>query len=115
MAVVSMDLQLMRKYRPEHAVMQMCDDPAINIELARGKLLRAVGDNRWRAILCLDGVIWITQDGDLNDHVISAGEMFLISQAGDVLIQGLADARLQITPCLATSPFYGKFEDTIWP
>ena len=115
MAAVAMDLQLIRKYRPERAVIQDCNGPATDIELARGKLWRAVGNNRWRAILCMDGVIWITQDGDLRDHLISAGEMFLVSQAGEVLVQGLTDARLQITPCLATSPFYGKFRDTIWP
>jgi hypothetical protein len=109
-----MDLQLIRNYRPERAVVEACSDPASAVELARGELWRAVGDTRWRAILCLDGMIWITQDGDPRDHLISAGEMFLISQDGEILVQGLIDARFSITPCLATPPFHGKFEDTIW-
>jgi len=116
MAVVGKDLQLIRKYRPERAVMQSaCSNPTTEIQLAKGELWRAVGNNRWRAILCLDGMIWITQDGDPRDHLIAAGEMFLISQAGQVLVQGLTSAQLQVTPCLAASPFFGRFEDTIWP
>ncbi len=81
-----------------------------------GKLWLAEGNYRWRAILCLQGAIWITQDGDLRDHVIEAGEMFLISQPGKVIVQALADARLQITPCLATAPCRAAgFADHILP
>ncbi len=115
MAAAAMGIKLIQNYRPEHAVMQEGNSSGTEVALGRGKLWRAVGNNCWRAILCLEGVIWITQQGDLRDHVIAAGEMFLISQVGEVLVQGLVDARMQITPCLVTTPFCGRFEDTIWP
>jgi hypothetical protein len=60
-------------------------------------------------------MIWITQDGDVQDHVVTTGEMFLVSQTGKVIAQALVDSRIEITPCLATASFRGRFEDTIFP
>lgn len=115
MADVALAVQLIREFRPERAVMQAYNDPANGIELAKGELGRIAGNNCWRAILCLKGRVWITQVGDPVDHLISAGEMFLVSQAGPVLVQGLTSAQLEITPCLAGSPFHGRFKDMVWP
>lgn len=115
MTAAAMDVTLIRRFRPERTVMQKNTDPGADIRLDKRQLLRATGNNRWRAILCLDGAVWITQPGDARDHVLEAGEMFLISQAGAVIVQGLVDARLRITSCLASPSFYGRFEDTVWP
>jgi hypothetical protein len=109
-----MGAQPVRTFRPARAILE-CKDAETKVELRAGKFWRADGDSRWRAILCLEGIIWITQDGDVQDHVITTGEMFLVSQPGKVIMQALVDSRIEITPCLATASFRGRFEDTIFP
>ena len=111
-AVVS-GAQPVRIFRPESAL-QSKEAEAV-VELRAGQLWRADGNNCWRAIMCREGVVWITQNGDVQDHVIAAGEMFLISQSGKVIAQALENARIEVTPCLATEAFRGRFEDTIFP
>ena len=104
--------QPLRTFRPESALHS--EDAETVVELRAGQLWRADGNNCWRAIMCREGVIWITQNGDVQDHVITAGEMFLVSQPGKVIVQALIDARMEVTPCLATASFRGRFEDTIF-
>jgi hypothetical protein len=104
--------QPVRTFRPESAL--QCKDAETVVELRAGQLWRADGNICWRAIMCQEGVIWITQNGDVQDHVITAGEMFLVSQPGKVIAQALVNARIEVTPCLATASFRGRFEDTIF-
>lgn len=85
------------------------EDGSITLDLRVGELWRAHGDHRWRAIICQKGVVWITQERDLHDYVLSAGEMFLVTLPGRVMIQGLQDASIQITPSLRAIPYVGDF------
>ena len=39
------------------------------------------------------GSIWITQDGDLRDIVLGAGEAFDFDRRGDALLSAFADSR----------------------
>jgi hypothetical protein len=108
-----MSVQPVRAFRPARAILE-CNDAETKVELRAGKFWRADGDSRWRAILCLEGIL-DHSDGDVQDHVITTGEMFLVSQTGRVIAQALVDSRIEITPCLATASFRGRFEDTIFP
>ena len=45
-----------------------------------------------RRVACLSGSLWITQDGDLRDIVLGAGESFELDRPGDALISALADS-----------------------
>lgn len=49
-------------------------------------------------ISCLDGVIWITQQGDGNDWILSAGEKFHTRLPGYVAVLAFKDSRIKITP-----------------
>jgi hypothetical protein len=114
MAATTLGAQRIRTLRPERAVRE---DKVAGMEpaLGKGKLWLAVGNNCWRAILCLEGAIWIAQERDFQDHRLEAGEMFIISRPGKVIVQALVDARIQITPCLATAPCrVTAFEDMIF-
>ena len=111
-AVISVG-QPIRTAWPERAILES-KEAETEVELRAGKFLRVDGDIRWRAIVCREGRIWITQDGDVQDHVITTGEMFLVSQPGKVIAEALVDTRISITPCLATPPFWGRFADTIF-
>ena len=79
------------------------------LALRAGELWHADGDHRWKAIICHRGVIWITQERDLHDYVLSAGEIFLVTLPGSVIVQGIQDASVQITPSLRATPYVGNF------
>ena len=77
-------------------------------DLFRGGIQALRGDHRWRLVYCHQGKVWITQKHDLEDHVLQAGEAFLINQRGLVLIKALRDSQLEISPSLKVNPFKGE-------
>jgi hypothetical protein len=79
------------------------------MDLQRNRTLRLKGDQRWRMIICHRGMVWITQQNDLEDYVLKPGDMFLISLRGEVVIQALQDASIEITHPLNATPYRGNF------
>jgi hypothetical protein len=79
------------------------------VELDAEDLWRLDGDSRWRMIVCVSGEIWITQERDVRDYVLTAGEMFIVNQRGSVLIEALRDATVEITPSLEGRPYRGDY------
>lgn len=67
------------------------------ISLPKAKLWRMDGDLRGEKITCLKGRIWITQQGDLNDYVLDAGESFWVSRPGAVVVQALEDTQIRFS------------------
>jgi hypothetical protein len=61
-------------------------------ELQKGRV-RHVRAEAGRRVECLSGSIWITQDGDLRDIVLRAGEAFDFDRRGDALLSAFADSR----------------------
>lgn len=57
----------------------------LTLEAARGALVR-----------CLDGFVWITQDGDRTDHIVRAGDSFRVDRDGAVVVQATRAARVAI-------------------
>ena len=84
-------------------------DAAAEFELHPGDVFSLTGDSRWRMIVCLRGVIWITQARDMQDYVLTPGEMFLVTQPGKVVVQGLQEAAVKVTPSLKTAPYVGDY------
>ncbi len=41
---------------------------------------------------CLGGIVWITQPGDLDDHVLQTNETLDITKKGLVLVQAMPEA-----------------------
>ena len=85
-----------------------------NLELAGGQMWRIAGDNRWRIIICRQGMIWVTQSYDVHDYVLKPGQMCLVTQPGTVLIEALRDAQVEITPAPNRTPYRGDFEETVF-
>ena len=88
MAAATIGMQLIRKARPESAWRQGQDWGwrwrSTRVSYGGPRATTAGGPS------CVwQGALWITQEGDLRDHVIEAGEMFLISQPGKVVIMAL--------------------------
>ena len=60
--------------------------------LAKGRIRRihrAIGHR----VECLSGLLWITQDGDLRDILLSPGEAFDFDHRGDALVSALDESR----------------------
>lgn len=69
-------------------------------EIARDKILeikQALGVT----IECLDGSVWITQDGNMRDVILDVGQSFCVDRMQRTLIQALATARVRLIhpPC----------------
>lgn len=60
--------------------------------LGKGRV-RHVHGEAGRRVECLSGSLWITQDGDLRDVVLAAGEAFDFDRHGDALLSAFADSR----------------------
>ena len=76
--------------------MQNWDYNTTELKLTARSLQR-VDDRASRVINCVQGIIWITQEGDLEDHVLMPGEQFEATKPGLVVVEALRDARLRIT------------------
>ena len=59
--------------------------------LAKGSI-RRVHRPIGRRVECVSGSLWVTQDGDLRDIVLKAGESFAFDHKGDALISALDDS-----------------------
>lgn len=51
---------------------------------------------RGQCIVCLSGSVWITQDWQRQDIVLTPGQRYTVPVAQRLLIQALASARLEI-------------------
>lgn len=63
--------------------------------LAKGNLFR-IRDGQGRRVACLAGCVWLTQERDLRDIILEAGDGFTINRAGDTILNALADSRFVV-------------------
>jgi hypothetical protein len=65
------------------------------------------GDETWSGtvrlpgveIRCLSGTVWVTLQGDVEDHVLSAGDSFVASRPGRLAMMAFRPARVRIAGC----------------
>ena len=81
--------------------------------LTKKSLLHLKGDHSGEKLTCIKGIIWVTQSGNPDDIYLCAGESFDIPRKGDILIQGMADARLKLTAVPAKMDGVPAFRDRI--
>lgn len=67
-----------------------------DIVLARGEILSLDGAEGAR-ITSLGGTVWITQDGDLRDIVLSDGEAFELDRPTPAIVQAFELAKVSIS------------------
>jgi hypothetical protein len=66
-----------------------------DISLAKYKTWSIDGDRRGDVITCLNGTLWITQEGDLKDYVVEAGRSFWVTRIGTVVVQALDESQFK--------------------
>ncbi len=65
------------------------------LSLARDGLV-AIRDGQGTRVVCRAGSLWITQECDVKDAVITAGESFTLSYPGLTLVSALSATELTI-------------------
>jgi hypothetical protein len=66
----------------------------MKIHLKKKEQVAIKRDARGVTVYCLDGAVWLTQNGDLNDHLILSGMGFTVSCKGKVVMLALNSATL---------------------
>ena len=58
---------------------------------------RLANVDRGDAIIVSQGTLWVTQEGDPQDYVLSKGESFIANHHGSVVVEALTDASLHFS------------------
>ena len=74
------------------------------VELRKGELWRLENDVRGLSVVCMEGMLWITQEGDLKDYVLAPGQRFVVARRGSVVVGACTDARLRVAPPIELEP-----------
>ncbi len=70
------------------------------LDLQRYDILR-LRDAAGVAVECRRGLLWVTQEGDNRDVIVSAGQNVRLSQDGVTLVEALESATLTLEGCSA--------------
>ena len=71
--------------------------PPFRVSLQWGRPL-TVSDGKGTCITARRGTVWITQDNDLRDVVLSGGESFMLEQPALAIVQAFESAEIVISP-----------------
>jgi DUF2917 family protein len=78
-------------------------------ELRRNATLR-LRDGHDRTVAVFEGQIWVTQSGDSNDFIVSAGDSLTLRSHGITVIQALNHARIMVLEPAADQGFSTSYE-----
>lgn len=70
------------------------------VVLAQGAL-QSIEDGRGSSVQCLEGVLWLTQQGDARDIVLEAGDKAMIERDGTSIVFALSDTRFVLSDARA--------------
>ena len=74
--------------------MKIAVDP-LSLRLQSNQCVR-LHDARGVAVRVTAGVLWITQEGDVVDHILSVGESFPLERHGLTIVSAMSDAEFRI-------------------
>jgi hypothetical protein len=67
-------------------------------DIRKRKIFTVKGGRDGKEIICLCGTIWITQEGDGLDRILSSGDIYQSRIPGDIIIEGLDNSQVRISP-----------------
>jgi hypothetical protein len=67
-----------------------------NLQLARHSHVEVI-DGRGASVRCLRGAIWLTQDGDPRDIVLTEGDMFTLDRDGLAIIFATSESTFALS------------------
>jgi Protein of unknown function (DUF2917) len=71
----------------------MKTDLDAGLHTLRQHALMRIQGRQGRTLVLFSGEVWLTQEGDRADHVLSAGESFALERPGVAIVQALVDTR----------------------
>ena len=69
--------------------------PGVERVLARSQLLALPDANA--KLVCLEGRLWLTRDGDGEDYILGPGQRFVARHGDRVVVQALQPSRLRLS------------------
>ncbi len=69
---------------------------AVEVSLSEGELFAMQGDRRGLRLESLKGNLWVTQSGDPEDHWLPAGQSFVVSRKGRVVVTAMPQGTLRV-------------------
>lgn len=88
--------------------------PETVIDLAAGNGWGVKGKRRQQTLFCIQGRLWVTQEGDIRDYLLEAGDAFMVTLPGLILVRALTPARIGYAESLMPEPFKGRFSQTVF-
>jgi hypothetical protein len=70
--------------------------------LQTGEYLK-IQDPAGRTLAVLNGLVWVTQDGDPRDAFLASGETFEFDRPGLAIVEAMSDSRLAVYTTAAVS------------
>ncbi len=70
--------------------------PAAGQVLAKHQLLALPDANA--TLVCLEGELWLTRDGDSEDYILGPGRSFTVRRGDRAAVQALKASRVRLTP-----------------
>ena len=68
--------------------------PSIERTLAKNQLLRLPDENL--TLVCLEGELWLTRDGDREDYILGPGRSFAVRRGDEAAVQALRPSRVSL-------------------
>ena len=65
--------------------------------MTRGSLLR-IDDEPGTSIRVWSGALWVTQEGDVRDYYLTAGQSFTVDRRGTMIATAMHRAHISVTP-----------------
>lgn len=68
--------------------------PVVERTLAKNQLLRLPDENL--TLVCIDGELWLTRDGDREDYILGPGRSFVVRRGDKAAVQALRPSRVRL-------------------
>jgi hypothetical protein len=111
---IAQPLSKKNNYPRGHFIFSNLSKPEKEIPLAVGQGWGVKGKRGRQTLFCLEGKVWVTQEGDIRDYLLEEGDAFLVTLPGLVLVRALTPARIGFADNLMPSPFKGRFSQTVF-
>jgi hypothetical protein len=74
--------------------------PVLDIKPVRlaARTVHCIEDGKGLQVTAVAGAVWLTQDGDLRDVVLTRGQSFILDRQGRAVAYALKDAAIVVGP-----------------
>ncbi len=67
-------------------------------DIHKRKLFIVKNSREGKEITCIGGTVWITQEGDGLDRILTSGDIYQSRIPGDIIIEGLDHSQVRVSP-----------------